>query len=108
MIPDPCRTLREIRAQPSFLLFVKVKSSNSDAVGSMFLSTRELALFECIKSYIRPMGGGPVGSAMVVLTDDNGDQQEFSFQAFKFRHECLTLPVNQAKRSKIVFAVQSR
>ena len=61
----------------------------SDAFGSMFSATVELAVFECIKSYIRPMSGGPVGSAMVVLTDDNGDEHEFSFETFNFRHECL-------------------
>lgn len=79
----------------------------SDAFGAMFSATKELAVFECIKSYIRPMSGGPVGSAMVVLTDDNGDEHEFSFETFNFRHECLTLAVHQAKRSKVVFAAQS-
>ena len=79
----------------------------SDSFGSMFSATAELAVFECIKSYIRPMSGGPVGSAMVVLTDDNGDEHEFSFETFNFRHECLTLAVHQAKRSKVVFTARA-
>lgn len=74
----------------------------SDAFAAMFSETTELAVFECIKSYIRPMSGGPVGSEILILTDDNGDDHEFSFETFNFRHECLTLAVHLRKRPSVV------
>ena len=74
----------------------------SDAFASMFSATTELAVFESIKSYIEPKQGGPVGTDIVILTDDNGDDHDFSFETFNFRHECLTLAVHLRKRPAIV------
>lgn len=74
----------------------------SEAFAAMFSETSELAVFEHIKSYIRPMSGGPVGSQIVVLTDDNGDDHEFTFETFNFRHECLTLAVHLRKCPAVV------
>lgn len=74
----------------------------SDAFAAMFSETTELAVFECIKSYIEPKQGGPVGTNIVILTDDNCEEHEFTFESFKFRHECLTLAVHHGKRPTVV------
>ena len=74
----------------------------SDAFARMFSATSELFVFEQISSYILPKKGGPVGEAVVVLTDDNGDQHEFTFETFNFFNECLTLAVHLRKRVALV------
>ena len=74
----------------------------SDAFAAMFSVTTELSVFESIKNYIQPKQGGHVGSSAVTLTDDNGDDHEFSFETFNFRHECLTLVVHLRKRPAVV------
>lgn len=69
----------------------------SDAFATKFSDTDELEVFDHISSYIEPKQGGPVGNELVVLTDDNGDEHEFAFETFNFRHECLTLVVHIRK-----------
>lgn len=71
----------------------------SDAFAAKFSMTTELAVFERISAYIKPMKGGPVGGDTVRFADDNdnGDRHEFSFETFNFGHECLTLAVHQRK-----------
>ena len=53
-------------------------------------------------SYILPKKGGPVGSEVVILTDDNGEEHEFGFETFNFVNECLTLAVHIRKRAVVV------
>ena len=74
----------------------------SDAFAAMFSETTELAVFESVSRYIEPKKGGPVGSDMVILSDDNGDAHEFGFETFNFGHECLTLAVHIRKRPAVV------
>ena len=59
----------------------------SDAFAAKFSMTTELAVFERISAYIKPMKGGPVGGDTVRFADDNdnGDRHEFSFETFNFR-----------------------
>ena len=57
----------------------------------------ELDVFNLIAGYILPRKGGPVGNESLLLTDDNGDKHEFSFETFNFSHECLTLAVHLRK-----------
>ena len=70
----------------------------SDAFAAMFSATTELAVFEHISRYIQPKKGGPVGSDIVILTDENGADHEFAFETFNFGRECLTLSVHRRKR----------
>lgn len=74
----------------------------SDAFAKMFSATSELQVFEHISSYILPKKGGPVGSEVAILTDDNGEEHEFGFETFNFVNECLTLAVHIRKRALVV------
>jgi hypothetical protein len=74
----------------------------SDAFAAMFSATSELAIFEMISRYIQPRKGGPVGDDMVVLTDDDGEPHEFSFETFNFGRECLTLATYVRKHPTLV------
>lgn len=69
----------------------------SDAFAEMFSETTEMAVFNEISRYIKPRVGGHVGNSTVLLTDDNGERHEFTFETFNFRHECLTLAVHLRK-----------
>ena len=74
----------------------------SDAFATMFSAITELEVFEQISRYIEPKRGGPVGSDVVILTDDNNDEHEFVFETFKFGSECLTLAAHRRKRAVTV------
>ncbi|MEK0449814.1 MAG: hypothetical protein RL088_2082 [Verrucomicrobiota bacterium] len=51
-----------------------------------------------------PVTGPPFADGCVILTDDNGDDHESTFETFNFRDECLTLARHKSKRSEIVAA----
>ena len=74
----------------------------SDAFAAMFSGIDELSVFQSISEYILPKKGGPVGKDLIVLTDDNGNKHEFSFETFNFGYECLTLAVHLRKLPLVI------
>jgi hypothetical protein len=80
----------------------------SKAFAARFSRVSELDLFNVLGEYCAPRGGGPLGSATVMLTDDNGEQHHFSFETFFIRYrppamgEALTLGVYLGRREPAV------
>lgn len=66
---------------------------------SGFDEKQGVAIFE---SYCRRNMGGPLGSKVAIITDDNGEEHEFLFESFSNTHECLTIATHQRKRVAIV------
>jgi Zn-dependent peptidase ImmA (M78 family) len=72
----------------------------SPAFATCFGQVTERALFEAATGYCTAKNGGPLGSAEVLLRDDNGDQHQFIFESFYIRYrppavgEALTLGVH--------------
>lgn len=60
-----------------------------------FSRTSEIHLFRHVRSYCANKGGGPLGSAEVILTDDFGKHHLFAFETFFNRYEALTLGVHR-------------
>ncbi len=59
-----------------------------------FSTTDEVDLFRRVQAYCANRGGGPLGSAEVVLIDDFGKHHLFNFETFFNQHEALTLGVH--------------
>lgn len=80
----------------------------SPAFGLHFGRTAEEELFQAISSYCSTKMGGHLGSAEVVLTDDNGDRHVFTFESFFIRYkapaigEALTLGVYQRPHARLI------
>ena len=72
-----------------------------------FSTLKETTVFDEIVAYSQGGKGGPLGSADVLLTDDNGDDHIFEFESFSFYHSTLTICVYKCPRSSIV-AVSAR
>jgi Zn-dependent peptidase ImmA (M78 family) len=72
----------------------------SPAFAAHFESISERLLFDAASTYCSARNGGPLGSAEIVLQDDNGQDQLFSFESFYIRYkppalgEALTLGVH--------------
>ena len=49
--------------------------------------------FRSSGGYCGSQGGGPLGAAQLILTDDNGDQHRFIFETFFNRYDAQTLGV---------------
>ena len=62
-------------------------------------------VYGLLREYCGPRKGGMLGEATAILTDDNGDEHEFSFETFGFYHECLTLGIHLRKRAVVVSVV---
>lgn len=80
----------------------------SPAFATHYRQMAEATLFEGIASYVSPKMGGHLGSAEVILTDDNGDDHIFNFESFFIRYkapavgEALTLGVYQRPYSRLI------
>jgi hypothetical protein len=64
----------------------------------------EVAVFEAVAGYCGSQGGGPLGAARLILTDDNGDQHRFIFEAFFNRYDALTLGVYSGPELRMLAA----
>lgn len=64
-----------------------------------FSNTSENNIWSHLQKYCSQAKGGPLGQAEVLLTDDNGEYQEFLFETFFNRYDALTLGVFQRKHS---------
>lgn len=56
-----------------------------------FGALTEVTLFEMVAGYAGPQKGGTLGSAEIVLPDNNGDPHIFHFETFFNGHEALSL-----------------
>ena len=65
----------------------------SQAFAARFSLMPEVDLFEAVAGYCGSQSGGPLGTAELILTDDNGDQHRFIFETFYNRYDALTLGV---------------
>jgi hypothetical protein len=65
----------------------------SPAFAARFGRMPEIDLFEAVAGYCGSQSGGPLGTAELILTDDNGDQHRFAFETFFNRYDALTLGV---------------
>lgn len=74
----------------------------SPAFRKQFGSVAEVEVFDALKSYCSRAGGGPLGSAEVVLCDANGDRHVFLFETFFNRYEALTLAYYVRQQSLVV------
>lgn len=69
----------------------------SPAFAAQFSKIGERAVFEAIAQYCCDKVGGPLGTAELILADDNGDEHIFAFETFFIRYrppalgEALTL-----------------
>jgi len=65
----------------------------SPAFAARFSRLTEVDLFNALSGYCGAQRGGPLGTAELILTDDNGDQHRFSFETFFNRYDALTLGI---------------
>jgi hypothetical protein len=74
----------------------------SDAFLARFGQISEHEVYALLQGYCGPAKGGLLGSDVAVLTDDNGEEHEFSFETFGLTHECITLGMHLRKRPLVV------
>lgn len=80
----------------------------SPAFATHFGRLAEIELFQAISTYSSTRMGGALGSADIVLTDDNGEDHIFTFESFFIRYkapaigEALTLGVYQRPHSRFI------
>ena len=74
----------------------------SDTFANQFGSTTARHLFAVIDSYCAPRKGGPLGSAEIVLIDDNGDSHNFLFESYSFYYQVLTLGIYRSTCALVV------
>ena len=63
----------------------------SPAFARIFGRWSEVELFTHVAAYCGAQGGGPLGGAELILTDDNGDRHHFHFETFFNQYDALTL-----------------
>ena len=63
----------------------------SPAFARFFGRWSEVELFTHVTAYCGAQGGGPLGEAELILTDDNDDRHHFYFETFFNRYDALTL-----------------
>jgi len=63
----------------------------SPAFARCFGQWSEAELFTHVAAYCGAQGGGPLGEAELILTDDNDDRHRFHFETFFNRYDALTL-----------------
>lgn len=76
----------------------------SPAFAKRFSRVSERAVYDLICGYIEHRSGGPLGTKLLPLDDDNGDGHEFAFETFSLRHQCITLCAYRQPRRVIVAA----
>ena len=76
-----------------------IRSRLFEAHFDSFTETEGVKIFE---SYCRRNKGGPIGSSIAIVTDDNGEDHEFLFDSFSNTHETLTLATHLKKRALAV------
>lgn len=76
----------------------------SPAFAKTFRRMGEVEIFEAVAGYCGSQGGGPLGAADLILTDDNGNQHRFAFETFFNRYDALTLGVYLSPEAKIYAA----
>jgi len=74
----------------------------SPAFAARFGRMPEADVFRAVASYCGPQGGGPLGTAELVLRDDNGDRHRFNFETFYNRYDALTLGVYVRPEMRVV------
>ena len=74
----------------------------SDAFKHQFSTVLETTLFDEIVEYCSSRKGGPLGSAEVLLMDDNGDGHVFLFETFSFTHNILTLGLYLGPKKTVI------
>ena len=62
----------------------------------------EIDIYNLLSTYCKSSKAGPLGEALAILQDDNGDEHEFAFETFGFYYECLTLGIHRRKRPLVV------
>lgn len=73
---DPANPCRHFIQSPDF--------------AARFSELKETTVFDEIVAYSSGGKGGPLGSADVLLTDNNGEDHVFEFESFSFHHYTLT------------------
>lgn len=63
----------------------------SGAFATRFSRVDELVVFEAVAAYCGSQRAGPLGTAELILDDDNGDRHVFIFETFFNRYDALTL-----------------
>lgn len=76
-----------------------IRSSQFADQFTAFSEEDGVAVFE---SYCRKNKGGPLGSKVAVISDDNGVDHEFLFESFSNTYETLTIATCLGKRKTIV------
>ena len=74
----------------------------SHAFAAKFSGVRETDTFDQIADYCNRARGGPLGSDIVQLTDDNGEDHIFEFESFKFGPNVLTLGIYLQRKQTVV------
>lgn len=74
----------------------------SPAFAARFSKISEAAVFEAVAGYCGSQSGGPLGTAELILCDDNGDQHRFRFETFYNRYDALTLGVYVRSEMRVV------
>jgi Zn-dependent peptidase ImmA (M78 family) len=76
-----------------------IRSLEFEKKFSSFTEFDAMAVFE---SYCRRSRGGPLGSKVALIKDDNGEEHEFLFESFSNTHEALTLATYVRKYPAII------
>lgn len=77
----------------------------SHACAARFSNVPETDTFDLVVDYCNRAPGGPLGSDLVQLTDNNGDHHIFEFETFKFGPNALTLGIYfEQKRTSVAFS----
>ena len=80
----------------------------SQAFGSRFKKLVEADIFKMLPTYCGAQSGGPLGSAELILTDDDGEDHLFVFETFFIRYsppaigEALTLGVYMRPYARMI------
>lgn len=67
-----------------------------------FSKVRETDVFDALVQYCGSQAGGTLGTAELLLLDDNGDEHRFFFETFYNRYDALTLGIHLAQANKVV------
>lgn len=65
----------------------------STSFSDRFSHLKETSAFNEVVEYARGGKGGPLGTADIILSDDNGDHHIFEFESFSFHRQTLTLSI---------------
>lgn len=74
----------------------------SEGFRARFKKISAAEIFAAVTGYCGKQGGGILGSAELVLTDDNGIDHRFQFETFFNRYDALTLGVHLGKKTPLI------